>query len=551
MTDSQQQREAAASHQELTHDFHNEGSSKSGLSQRGQHNAKFLSGDMKRILALFRDQYDPDTNPKGIVVLGVADNALMRPELVDWFNDNRLHLTPNELNYGDRLFSSTRLVNGLCRLFNDVPVGLSTEPPKLIQPVEPDHIVVGSGASGILDALFTVLCNPGEGVLLSVPWYNGFDHDLTSRAEAVIVPVYTPLPEAVDPKDKKRPHRPQQPSRAFTPDTIKYYEDALTKAKKDGIKVTSMLVCNPHNPSGLIYPTETMIASAKFAAKHQLHLVVDEIYARSVFPSPDIPEEDATKFESILSLDVEKEAGLPRSQVHLVTSASKDFGINGFRLGVYVNQGNDPVIAAMTALGILSQASAPAGALWYTWLEDDAFVTWFFKENHRRMTNTYAYVTTWTQKHEIPFVPSNAGHFLLLDLRRFLPDVKSDDSEEERRKAEAALTSKFFEQSVFVAPGAQYHHPVPGWFRLTFSLSPMAIREGLARMEKALGLEEWIGKRPALDHQKDMFPRPKSSRHEDKEAVDFMKTLQDAQERLREHMDMLREHMDMLQKLRV
>lgn len=172
--------------------------------------------------------------------------------------------------------------------------------------------------------------------------------------------------------------------------------------------------------------------------------------------------------------------------VHLVTSASKDFGINGFRHGVYVNQPRSkrfasasasdaeasddsdsevtPPVAAMTGLGMLSQASSPAGALWYTWLEDDAFLTWYFAENHRRMAAAYKYVADWAKRHAIPYVPSNSGHFLMLDFRRFLPPQQEDGDDEvaRARKAEAALTAKLMDARVFIAPGAQYHHPVPG-----------------------------------------------------------------------------------------
>lgn len=95
----------------------------------------------------------------------------MRKEVLKWVNSDRLKLQPPELTYGDRISSSTRLVKALCTLFNDVPMGLDADKPKLIKPVVPDHIVVGSGATGILDALFLVLCNPGDGVLLSVPYY--------------------------------------------------------------------------------------------------------------------------------------------------------------------------------------------------------------------------------------------------------------------------------------------------------------------------------------------------------------------------------------------
>lgn len=111
------------------------------------------------------------TNPEGIVIAGVADNALMRNEVLRWINSDRLRMKAAELNYGDRFFTSTRLVEALCGLINEIPVGLSLEKPKLIEKVTPDQIVVGSGATGLLDALFTVLCDPGDGILLSVPYY--------------------------------------------------------------------------------------------------------------------------------------------------------------------------------------------------------------------------------------------------------------------------------------------------------------------------------------------------------------------------------------------
>lgn len=208
-----------------------------------------------------------------------------------------------------------------------------------------------------------------------------------------------------------------------------------------------------------------------------------------------------------MSIDVEKEASLPRSKVHVVTSASKDFGINGFRHGVYVNQGNTEAIDAMTALGMLSQGSSPAGALWYTWLEDREFLDWYFRENHRRLAGAYEWVTDWARHHKIPYVASNSGHYIMLDFQRFLK-VKGDGSD--HRAAEAQLNADLFQAGVFIAPGAQYHHPVPGWFRLTIAQSPTAVKEGIARAEGVLGLESYAHTVPVFDVRQDMLPLPPS-----------------------------------------
>jgi histidinol-phosphate/aromatic aminotransferase/cobyric acid decarboxylase-like protein len=108
------------------------------------------------------------------VICGIADNSLCRKELVDFFNaEGRLNLEPRDLTYADRLFSSARLIKALIKLINTVPDGLHSADDWVapIKPVKDEHIFVGSGATGVLDALFWALCDPGDGVLISVPYY--------------------------------------------------------------------------------------------------------------------------------------------------------------------------------------------------------------------------------------------------------------------------------------------------------------------------------------------------------------------------------------------
>jgi bifunctional pyridoxal-dependent enzyme with beta-cystathionase and maltose regulon repressor activities len=122
------------------------------------------------------------------------------------------------------------------------------------------------------------------------------------------------------------------------------------------------------------------------------------------------------------------------------------------------------------------------------------------------LTKTYDYVTKFWQHHRVPYVPSNAGHFILVDMRRFLgPENETvqagrDLAVQAGRDLEAQLTSKLIHHGVFVAPGAQYHHPIPGFFRFTFSLESIALNVGLSRIEKTLDLEPWIEKQGLLEH---------------------------------------------------
>ncbi|UZJ57538.1 hypothetical protein CBS101457_006858 [Exobasidium rhododendri] len=456
---------------------------KYGLSKRGERNAALMEGKMEKFLKVIANQYDAVLNPDGVVICGVADNSLCRKELVEFFNaKGRLNLEPRDLTYGDRIFASERLIKALERLINDVPDGLydtkTWTPP--LERVEEKHILVGSGATGILDALFWALCEPGEGVLISVPYYNAFDNDLTTRAEAKIIPVKSKLPEAS--------LLGQEPIEAFSKDTVKSYEEACDQAEKEGIRVKVLLVCNPHNPTGAIYPRETIIDLAKLAAKKDLHLVMDEIYARSVFPTADVP--NPTPFDSIFGIDTQKEAGLDPSRVHVVSGASKDYSINGFRLGLLITQHNQPLMHALTATSLFAQTASPAGQLWAALLNDEKYLDWYLDTNRSRLTKTYNYVTDFFKSHQIPYVPGNAGHFFLIDLRAFLRP--ENGTVVAQKDAEAALSAHFVKNGVFIAPGAQYHHPIPGYFRFTFSLEAKALRVGLERIEKALGLQSLV-----------------------------------------------------------
>jgi aspartate/methionine/tyrosine aminotransferase len=178
-----------------------------------------------------------------------------------------------------------------------------------------------------------------------------------------------------------------------------------------------------------------------------------------------------------------------------VSGASKDYSINGFRLGLLITQYNQPLMDALTATSFFSQSASPAGQLWASLLNDEKFLTWYLATNRTRLSKTYDFVTKFCRQHEIPYVGGNAGHFFLIDLRKFFTNKEGGT------EAEMELSNKFIENGVFVAPGAQYHHPIPGFFRFTFSLEPKALKVGLARIEKTLGLKAWISEQsaPELD----------------------------------------------------
>ncbi len=487
------------------------------LSARGQVFASFITPAFENDIKVFSDAYEWQHNPSGLVNFGVAENALLRAEIVDYINRAGWQLEGPDLAYNNRLTTSQKLKEAIAHLYNTYPDGYPDRGDwherKPRTPVEPEHIHIGSGAGNVLNTLAWSLCEKGDGVLLGLPLYNGFLLDWSFKAEAEIVRVPLPMPEPLGSAAAKEGARDWKSA-----STVELYEQALKEAEAKGIKTKVLLYCNPANPQGQILPRETTVALLRFAAKHKLHFVSDEIYSRTIYDTTDNVDASgapAAQFHSVLSIDVEREAGLDPSYLHVVSSASKDFDANGFRLGLLLSQHNRALLASADLQNLPAQTSQPAGTIWTNWIRDTPFLEWFLRENRRRCALAYRYVTEWLQHHQIPYVPATAGHFFLVDLRRFL-DLPSSSgpsaSLEKQREAEQALADLLVSHKVFIATGAKYEHAVPGWFRFTYTAEPHALREGLARAEAALRLAPFAQSRPLLDTRTGGEPMPRPPR---------------------------------------
>jgi 1-aminocyclopropane-1-carboxylate synthase len=170
------------------------------------------------------DAYDETTNPNGIITLGIAENTLMTNELATFLSEN-LKITTNMFGYGSVMPGPIGMKSGLCELYNAAPFNPVVN-------VLPEHIYLSGGCSAVLDQLFWVLCDEGEGVLIGRPLYGGFINDMTARSK--VTPVAVSL-KGLD---------------VFSVEAVGRYEDELIKAEKEGVKVRCLVLCTPHNPLG-------------------------------------------------------------------------------------------------------------------------------------------------------------------------------------------------------------------------------------------------------------------------------------------------------------
>lgn len=91
--------------------------------------------------------------------------------------------------------------------------------------------------------------------------------------------------------------------------------------KKITSRTAAILICNPNNPTGSIYSRETLIKLSQTAKKHNIYLVVDEVYKNMIYG-------DATIYTPGIDDSF-------RKNIIRVVSFSKDFSLTGWRVGFF------------------------------------------------------------------------------------------------------------------------------------------------------------------------------------------------------------------------
>ncbi|KXS17896.1 PLP-dependent transferase [Gonapodya prolifera JEL478] len=417
--------------------------------------------DSQLYVTYIGNQYDKVLNPGGIISLGAAENRCMWPETVARFaRTGTVTVSRSMLSY-DVPFGPVKLREAVANLWN-------TQMGPLLVPLDADNITVQAGCGQSIDAIMQVLCDPGEGILVPAPYYNGFDPDSTMEPSAVLIPC--PM---------------QPPDFSFSIESCRVAYDLATAR---GIKARVFLLCNPLNPLGRCYSQTELKSIMEFCGERRLHLVVDEIYALSYFgeaatsrnqalsESTSACHSDLPPYTSILS--VTPPATLPPSSIHVLWGLSKDFGMNGIRMGVVITH-NYAVLSALRAISMQHNVSVPMSIAVASVLSDTEWVASFIPENKRRIRRMYEVVKTWLAEWSIPFQEANAAFFVFVDLRRWTQMigrvngeafvVVDAEAEDVDRSAEYDLFGRFVDGGVLCVNGGSYGCGDVGWFRLVYT----------------------------------------------------------------------------------
>ena len=312
------------------------------------------------------------------------------------------------------------------------------------RPVQAEQLAVLAGAGSVLELLFFAICDPGDGVLVPTPSYAGFWADLETRDELKIVPV----------------HRRAADGFRLDPAAL---DEALARADRP---VKALLFTTPDNPLGRVYEADEIEAVLAWGERTRVHVVLDEIYALSVF--------GPRAFVSGASL----RASLGE-RTHVVWAFSKDFGASGLRCGVLFSE-NAEVIRAVDALAYWSACSGHTQHLLGELVSDTPWVDDFVAEMRRRLGASYQGVTAALREEEVPYVPAEGGIFVVLDLRGFLS--------EPTHGAEDELWRRFLDEAeVNLTPGSACRIEEPGFFRLCYASEPLdVVVDGIRRIGRVL-----------------------------------------------------------------
>lgn len=131
-----------------------------------------------------------------------------------------------------------------------------------------DRVFIGNGVSELIDMSLRALLNPGDEVLLPSP-----DYPLWTAATLL--------------NDGVAEHYPCEASNGFLPDPAQI-ESQITQ------RTRALVLINPNNPTGAVYPKALLEELVAVAARHRLLLMVDEIYDSIVY--------DDTPFQPLAQL---------------------------------------------------------------------------------------------------------------------------------------------------------------------------------------------------------------------------------------------------------
>jgi len=298
--------------------------------------------------------------------------------------------------------------------------------------VEPENIIVSSGAKQAIYNILFALLNPQDEVIIPAPYWVSYPE---------IVKMVYGVPVIVTPEDGGLHPRMVDITRAVSPST----------------KV--IIVNSPNNPSGLVFSRDFIKEIVEFCEEKRIYLIMDDIYHKLVFDG-----KKATSCYEFASQDIEE------SHVISVNGVSKLYGMTGFRIGWAIAPTN--LVRVMT--NIQTQTTACASVVLQAAAEGALTGIQSVVENLRLTIENNRNVIMQELKSflGVRTVPPDGTFYCFPDFTAYQTD--------------SVKLSEFLLKKALVVtvPGKEFG--MEGRLRLSFAGSVNEIIEGIDRMKWAL-----------------------------------------------------------------
>ncbi len=172
--------------------------------------------------------------------------------------------------------------------------------------VDPQDIIVTTGASEAVAFTFYCIADVGDEIIIPEPFYANYS-GFADASNINVIPVISLF------------------ENQFCLPPIESIEAKITSRTK------AILICNPSNPTGYLYSKEEIEKLGDLAIKHNIFLIIDEVYREFI-------HDDETEHYSVL------ESRKLADHAIMIDSVSKRYSLCGARVGCLVSK-NKALIA--------------------------------------------------------------------------------------------------------------------------------------------------------------------------------------------------------------
>ena len=185
-------------------------------------------------------------------------------------------------------------------------------------PVQAAQVVMTCGAGGALNTVLKTILNPGDEVIILAPFFVEYKFYIDNHG-GVPVEVWT--------------------------DRDSFQLDVPAIVAAVGAKTRAVIICSPNNPTGVIYPAESLaLLGEALSAKEkefgrQICVISDEPYARIAYDGKSVPNIFRYVANSVIVTSHSKDLALPGERIGYLAASPRMNEVGKFMEGtVFANR---------------------------------------------------------------------------------------------------------------------------------------------------------------------------------------------------------------------